>query len=248
MTVSRTCWWKNEPVLSSSSPPAPDIPRWGSSAVSQRSVMPSCRYVAPCQGPLLTNSVSHPLPSHAVSACRLPATRAPSPPHTPCTAPKPAVSPGRKAPLPSSVTHMPHPTMFPSPGTSGRPFRLSSRRWSSGPTCRTALLGCGMPHAAILGPTTWLCRHLFIRGVLVPALLSVPALLVHAFHHILDPVSHHRIHHHIEDGEGKRVPLRHPPEALENLPIVPPRLCYHPQPTPVYQDETASSRTHAASL
>ena len=57
--------------------------------------------------------------------------------------------------------------------------------------------------------------------MLVLDLLSTPALFVRALHHHVDPMSHHCIDQHVEDGWGQRVPLHHPPEYLERRPIVP---------------------------
>ena len=52
------------------------------------------------------------------------------------------------------------------------------------------------------------------EGILVSALMSLPALPTHALYHHLDLVPHHHIHHHIEYVGGGRFPLCHPPEAL----------------------------------
>ena len=85
--------------------------------------------------------------------------------------------------------------------------------------------------------------------MLVLDLLSTPALFVRALHHHVDPMSHHCIDQHVEDGWGQRVPLHHPPEYLERRPIVPlPAFANHPQPTPLCPEELESSRHHAVSL
>ena len=86
------------------------------------------------------------------------------------------------------------------------------------------------------------------EGILVPAILSDPALLFRALHHHLNPMYLHRINHHVEDGGGQRVPLRHPPEAMELRPVAPPRLHDHPQPTPVCPEDPESLMPHAVAI
>ena len=50
----------------------------------------------------LSKSISTLPLAHVVSSCALPSIQPPSPPRTPCTAPVPPATPGRKVPLPSS--------------------------------------------------------------------------------------------------------------------------------------------------
>ena len=142
MAVSLTCRWKKWTRIAVFVVARPGHPSMWQLQGPWWSGRPSYRYVAHHQGPWLPNSVSHPLPSNAVSACGPPATQAPSSPRTMCTAPDPAASPSRNIPLPSSVSHTPPPTAFPPPGTGGRPFRLSCQRWYSGLPCRKALPRC----------------------------------------------------------------------------------------------------------
>ena len=86
------------------------------------------------------------------------------------------------------------------------------------------------------------------EGILVPAILSDPALLFRALHHHLNPMYLHHINQHVEDGGGQRVPLRPPPEAMELRPVAPPRLHDHPQPTPVCPEDPESLRHHSVAL
>ena len=105
-------WWRypghagrrNDPASLSSLRSVPDTPRWGSSAVPRRSGRLSCSYVAPHRSSWFPNTVTHPLHSHAASVDGPPETWATSPPCTLWNVPKPAASPGRKAPLLSSLS------------------------------------------------------------------------------------------------------------------------------------------------
>ena len=63
-------------------------------------------------------------------------TQVPSPPHNPCTALVPSVTPVQKVPLPTSVTRMPPLTVSHSPSMGGRPYQQSSRYLSAGPPYR----------------------------------------------------------------------------------------------------------------
>ena len=79
-------------------------------------------------------------------------------------------------------------------------------------------------------------------------LLLAPYLPTCSLYHQLDPVLDHRIHHHIEDDGVQRFSLCHPPENLENLPVVSSRYRNHLQPTPLRLEDAERSRPHAAAL
>ena len=59
---------------------------------------------------------------------------------------------------------------------------------------------------------------------MVLSLLSDPILRARLLYHHCYPVSNHCIHHHIEYGGVKIVPLHHPLESLELLTVVDPCL------------------------
>ena len=139
----------NEPAMQFASPPVPDTPQRGSSTVPRRLGRPYLRYVAPHQGALFFNAVSHLLTSYAVSVDGIQAIREPYPPRPPCTVHKHFASPGGKALLPSSVAHTPPTTVIPPPGMGERTLQMSSQSFSSVPPCKIALpnapsrhLGC----------------------------------------------------------------------------------------------------------
>ena len=80
------------------------------------------------------------------------------------------------------------------------------------------------------------------------ALLSTPVMTTRALYHHLNPVPHHRTHHHVEDGGGQWVPLCHPPESLECLPVVSSQSHDHLQTTPVRTEDPESLIPHTISL
>ena len=230
-------WWKytghageiNESASLSALLPVPDTPLRGSSTVPRRLGRPYYGYVAPRQEPWFTNTVSHYFPSHAASVYGLPSTQAPYPPRTPCTVPKNVAFPGRNYPLLPSITHTLSPTAFPTPGMGRIAFQLSSWRWYSGPPYRKALLGCWTPPVSISGPKTQPCRHPRRRGhcgacPLVRSRYVCPLSTPLTQQNVSQPHQPPRWR-----WWGTEGPLRHPPEALERRPIVP------PPPTPPSQ-------------
>ena len=181
-------------------PPVLGTPLQVSSAVPQRLESPSYRYISPHWGLWLTNSVYHPLTSHNEPACVITSIQAPYPLWIHCTVPDPTTSPSRNSLLPSSVSHPPPPTVFPPLGRCHRPLRLYSWRWSSGPPFQTALPRRWSTPRAISGPITRTWHHPCRRGDFGVGPLFAPAPIFLALHHICEPMSHYRIHHHVEEG------------------------------------------------
>ena len=123
-------------------PLVPYSPQPVSFTVLPRSVRPYGMSTVPHQGAWITNSVSPPSPAHVLSLCAPPSTQVPYPPRTPYTVPVPSDIPGRRVPLPSSVTCTPPPTESLPSGMGGRPFRLSSLHWSTGLPYQTGRPRC----------------------------------------------------------------------------------------------------------
>ena len=68
---------------------------------------------------------------------------------------------------------------------------------------------------------------------LVLSLPSCFSLFLSLVDYPVYPVSDDRVHHHIEDGGGKRVALSDSPRPLERFSVVSSRPCYHGEATPV---------------
>ena len=82
----------------------------------------------------------------------------------------------------------------------------------------------------------------------MPTLFYTLAPLFLFLHHHRHPVTHHCIHHHIENGGGYWVSLCHSPSLLECCPIIPARPCYHFQPTQVCLEDPACLGSHAVAF
>ena len=117
---------ENIPASPSSSSLVLVITLPGSSAVLPWPGRPCYTSAALPPWPTFSRSVSLLPLANAVSSCSPPKIHPPYPPHTPCTLPVPSVPPGKRVPLPSSVTCTPPPTESLPPGMGGRLFRLSS--------------------------------------------------------------------------------------------------------------------------
>ena len=82
----------------------------------------------------------------------------------------------------------------------------------------------------------------------MPTILSTLAPLFRALHHHLHPVTHHRIHHHIEYGGGERISLRHSSSSLKRHTIIAARPCYYCQPPPIRPEEPTGSGYHSVTF
>ena len=82
------------------------------------------------------------------------------------------------------------------------------------------------------------CNHAIIRieeGILTPTPFYALSPLSLSLHHHRHPVSHHRIHHHIEYGVGDRISLSHSSIPLKNR-LVMLWPCHHCQPPLIRPD------------